>query len=41
MTQDFEAYKKALAQNCSRKAQEMSCAPGETEADKISKAGHA
>ncbi|HYX39365.1 MAG: hypothetical protein M3Q07_00315 [Pseudobdellovibrionaceae bacterium] len=36
---DFEAYKKAVLANCSKK--ELSCAPGETEADKISKAGHA
>lgn len=38
---DFEAFKKALLANCSRKAGELSCAPGETEADKINKAGHA
>lgn len=36
---DFEAFKKALAKNCGQK--QLSCAPGETEADKISKAGHA
>ncbi len=38
---DFESFKKALAANCGRKVQELSCAPGETEAEKINKAGHA
>lgn len=36
---DFEAYRKAIANNCSKK--QLSCAPGETENDKLSKAGHA
>ncbi len=36
---DFEAYKKALVSNCAKK--QLSCAPGESEAEKVSKAGHA
>jgi len=36
---DFDAYRKALGNNCEKK--ELNCAPGETEAAKIATAGHA
>ena len=36
---DFDAYRKALGNNCEKK--ELNCAPGETEAAKLAKAGHA